>query len=319
MNLAGLKADTYRRLRMTTAPPTAIETRITAFLNEVQHEVLGMPGLEKLRDDTIAITTVADQSRLGLPSAVGRIQGIVDRANNQRLIQLPLSELRTIDPSRSFSSGAPQFYSVLGESHVQRQPSNASAIYAVSSVAGDTGQVYLEGIRSNGSLAALSATMAGTTAVTIGVTETTLVELTKFYLGTAAVGTVTAVEDTSGGTQLALIGIGQTYGRFLTVEWFPIPTTAAPLFMDYTRQILELINANDEPLVPPDFHYVLSLGARMKEYELLDDTRVMLARSEYERGKSALRSWVLGNPDRIASLRPTYPTRNQLGPQFPAN
>lgn len=320
MNLGAILSDLYRRFRYTENPPSQVRLRLTAFVNECHHEIVGLPGMERLRDDVMPVTAFANVARTGLPPTVGRVRAIVDRANNQRLAQVPLSELRSADPAQAFISGFPLRYAVIGYQEVQLQPAT-TGLWVVSSSSADTTQkAYTEAVLTGGypeqSVSGGTA-LNGTTRVQIG-TRTDHIEVVKFYLDSAAAGYVSLYDAAASGTELARIPIGQTYSRYLTVEWFPIQTANCIEYVDYTRTIMEMMNPADEPLLPPDFHYVIAVGARVKEYETLSDDRLNGAKLEYQRGITALRSWVLNNGDRIASLRRTPVQWSSLGSQFPA-
>lgn len=318
MNFGALLADSYSRLRYAASPVASIVARVKRHANESHRELLALPGMMRLREDTIVISAAANQARTGLPPAVGRIRYVVDRTNNRRLGRVSLNELRLTDPGRVSTSGQPERYAEVGWRAVAIQPANASELFVDSTAAGDTGTVYIEGIRSNGSPVILSKVMTGTTAVSISTTETGIVEVTKFYLSVAAVGEVTLLEDTGTGTELARIGIGQTYSRYLTVEWDPIPTAATTLYVDYIRNVLDLVQDTDEPLLPPDFHYLMGLKVRMKEYEVTNDTRGRDLKPELDKGIAAMRSWVLNDGDTVMSLRATRSSFSSLGPTYPA-
>lgn len=321
MNLASLLADLYRRLRYTSTPPPDITQRLQAFLNETQRELLAMPGIEHLRDEVMAVTAFANQARSGLPPVVARIQGITDRLNNIKLQQVPLSDIRTMNPSQNFIGGYPYYYSVVGERQIQIQPAAATGLWAVSSSASDTSQkVYVETATTGGYSYRDTKSLNGTTRVQFGdvATRTDHTQVDKFYVGAASVGYISLYDAAVAGNELARIEPGLTYARYLTVEWCPIQTADVTEYVDYQREIFDLVNAFDEPLLPSDFHWVMVRGALVKEYEFLDDTRVVAAMSFYERGQMKLRSFVLNDGDRIASLRPVPLGWNRLGPRFPA-
>lgn len=320
MTFAGLLTDLYARLRYP-SPPTATTTRLKSFLNEAHRDLLSMPGIERLRDDTLAITANANQARTGLPPAVGRIHAITDHANNRKLEQVPLGELRSQDPGQVFTSGFPYKYAIVGYRQIQVQPSAATGIWAVSSASGDTTQrVFLEALTTGGYHhvpASVGTLLTGATRVALGA-RTDLVQLDKFYLDVAATGYVSLFDAAVAGNELARIEPGVLYSRYLTVEWYPVQNADVTEYIDYSRNIFDMVNNTDEPLLPPDFHVLVGIGARIKEYELLDDSRGAQARVDYERGKASLRSWVLNDGDRIASMRRTPLRWNRLGANYPA-
>lgn len=320
MNLASMQADLYRRLRYSSAPAAEVTTRLTAFLNETHRELLAMPGIERLRDDVMPITAFANQARSGLPPSVARIQGIVDRVNNHRLVQVPLQELRMLDPSQNFTGGYPLRYAVVGERQVRIQPAT-TGLWVVSSSASDTAEkAFVETLTTGGDSYRDSKQVTGLTRVAIGdiSVRTDHIQVEKFYLSATAVGYVSLYDAAVAGNELARIEPGKTYSRYLTVEWHPIQTADVTEYIDFQRTVFDMVNAFDQPLLPSDFHWVMVRGALVKEYEFIDDTRIVVATSQYERGQMKLRSFVLNDGDRIASLRPRPIGWSQLGSQYPA-
>jgi hypothetical protein len=308
-------------LRYTTTPPAAVTTRLTAFLNETHREVLALPGMAFLREDVMPITAIANLSRTGLPPTVARISAITDRSNNFRLEQVPLSQLRSTDPAQSSTGGYPMRYAVVGNQAVIRQPAT-TGLWVVSSSASDTTQkAYVESVTTGGypnNYISAGSSVNGTTRVAIGA-RTDHIEVTRFYVDLVGVGFLSLYDAAVAGNELARIPIGQTFSRHQAVEWFPIQTADVTEYLDYQRTIFDLVNGTDEPLLPTDLHPILAIGARVKEYELLEDDRGLLARADYEREKAALRSYVLNNPDRIASLRADAgPRGSSLGASYPA-
>lgn len=327
MNLTQLQADAYRRLRYTTAPPSAVALRITAFINETHRELLSLPGLARLRDDVLPWAVAANVARQGLPPIVGRIRGIVDRLNHYTLDQCPLNELRRDDPGQAFTGGYALRYANVGERHVAIQPTTSgSGLWIASSSGADTGTVAVEAGRLGGFpfYDNITTSLSGTTrvsvkSITTTATVTDYIEVDRFYMAsTAATGSVSLYDAASAGNELARIPIGSVFARYVTVELWPIPTAAYTLYVDYTRVIPEMSAGTDESLIPTDFHDVIGLGVRMKEYEFLDDARALQARSDYVKRQSALKSWVLNDGDRVASLRATAPRWNRFGPTYPA-
>lgn len=319
MTLTSLLAALYRDFNYTVTPPAAITTRLTYYLNRAQRELLTIPGLERLRDSVTPVTAFANTARTGLAVDVARIHKVTDRTNQISLVQVPLNVLRIIDPGQAFTGGYPWRYAVVGNQATQLQPAT-TGLWAASSAAGDTTQhVFVEGILTGGypqNTIAAGTLLTGTSRVAIGA-RTDFIEVTKFYLDAVGVGFISLYDAAVAGNELARIPIGDTFSRYLAVEWFPIPTVNTTESVDYERRIFDMVNGTDEPLLPPDFHYLMELGAKVMEYEQVDDTRTTVARSEYEQGKTALKSFVMNDGDRIASLRPTRMGWNRLGPTYP--
>lgn len=321
MNLSSMLLDLYRRLRYLSTPPAETTVRLTSYINDVHQDLCTIPGVNRLRDDILPITAFANRSRSGLPPMVARVNGITDRVNNVKLRQTPLSELRALDPAQAFISGFPVRYAVVGGQAVQIQPAiTGSGLWAASSSSSDTTQhAFVETIRlggypntfiSNGTL------LTGTSRVALGAL-TDHIEVTRFYVDAAGVGYVSLYDAVTAGNELARLPVGQLWSRYQALEWWPIQTQDTVEYLDFTRTIFDLVNPTDEPLIPSDFHAVICDGVMEKEYVRLDDNRAAISRADYQQGIADMTSWVMNDPDRIASLRPT-PTRwNRLGGNYP--
>lgn len=319
MILTELLADVCQRINQPTAD-AKVTARLTAFANETHRQILTLPGLDSLRDDTTTIASVADQPRSALPPSLARIKLMQDRTNMRLIKPLTLNEIRRRDPGLS-ATGNPIAYALMGSTPVSRQPSAATGVWAASSSASDTtAQVLLQAIRTGGYLdGPVATTITGTTRVQIG-SRTDYTEITRFALGKTCVGDVTLYDAAASGNTLAVIPIGKTSVRYIAIHWHPIPSTAITYHVDYTRQIPDLVQPTDEPLLPPDFHWLISCGMRWKHYEKADDARYQTAREEYAAGVAALRNWAQTDGGGLVSLRTRRRTAqwSQLGAWYPS-
>lgn len=316
MTLTDLLADTYRRLGYAASPASEVSTRLTAYLNEAHRQLLGLPGMELLRRSTYSFASVANTPQYGLPVSVGRVLSLQDTTNDVRLAPMTWGRYRSEAPDPTATGGVPYNYVPVGYTQVATQPSDASKIFADSTSASDTNTIYIEGIRTGGYPFTASQTMTGVTAVQIG-TLADIITITKCYLSAAAVGTVTLHEDASGGTELACIPIGRKYARYWTVALYPTPSSALTYYLDFEREIGDMANAYDEPLLPSDYHWLLGTGARMREYEKQEDTRYALAMREWQTGVRDLKWWLCTQQGVVVTRRPGG-VPSQLGPWYPA-
>lgn len=318
MTYGTVLAELYRRLGYAATPAAAVTTRLAAFLNTSHRQILSTPGLDRLRDDTVTFASVVDRTQYGLPQSIQRIQAITDRTNDRHLHLRSLDWIRSVDPGLD-QTGTPEYYAPIGIQAVALQPSNASEIFVDSTAAGDTGTAYLEGIRTGGYFRALNVTMTGVTAVSFAAAITDFVEITKFYISAAAVGTVTLLEDVEGGTELARIPIGQTFSRYQGLQLWPTPSAAVTYFVDYTRNIPDLSVTNDEPLLPEDFHWLLVEGSLIKEWTKKDDLmRREAAQADYNRGLSDLKYAVMCPAEFLPARSQAAIAANRLGANYPA-
>jgi hypothetical protein len=316
MNLTALLAELYRRCDYTSAPPTAITTRLTSHLNITHRQILGTPGLDTLRDDTITFASVANQAMYGLPPAIARIEAITDRTTMLRLRQRALLDIRASDPGL-VQTGPSESFIVRGWQQVATQPAAATGLWAVSTSASDTQSCYIETVRTGGyARVGAAVALTGTTRVQLG-TLTDHIEVDKFYVSTAAVGAISLYDAVNAGTELARIPIGGTYARYLGIQLYPTPASAITYYVDYLRTIADMVNGTDEPLLPDDFHWVLLEGALMKEWTKLDDARRTVSERDYTKGMSALKYFMNCPADFLPSRKDRVTERSRFGAWYP--
>jgi hypothetical protein len=317
MTLNELELDVYRRLNKNSTAETNTQTRIRQFLNQRHRELVTQPDCQSFRDDVTTFATVAAQARYALPQAVARIHRIWDETNERTLTQVGMSWYRTMAPDPSAVSGDPEAFAVQGITRVATQPSAAAAIFAKSTSASDTAIVIrIEGVITGGYQQIANATLTGTTALQIG-TLSTFIQIDNVYISAAAVGTVTLHQTSGAGTELARIAIGDTMPQYWTVHLWPTPSSALTLSMDYAREIRDMSQSTDEPLLPVDFHRLLVYGACADECLKLDDTRVGSFMQMWDRGVADMKYWIHAG----ASYRPGHSFSrggSNLGSMYPA-
>lgn len=299
----------------TSAASSAQRTRIKREVNAWQRRILTRPGYSRLlRDSEITFDSVANQHTYGLGIPMGRLLGIHERTNDLNLAPHDIGWLRQMDPGLD-ATGTPEAYVLRGWFPVQLHPSNASQVWAKSTAAGDTTQVVdWEVVTSALQRISGNTTLNGTMAVQLG-TFTTAVEITKLSLRTAAAGTVTVHEDSGVGTTLLTLPIGQQFGRFLHVQLWPTPSAVVTYRLDYTREIQDLTQDTDLPLLPPDFHHILVLGAEYEEWRKLSDDRATMVYQDLDRELRSLNAWLWDLPDATQGIPAG---RSRLGSGFPA-
>lgn len=329
MNLSEIQADVYRRLGFASVPDPAVSTRITALINETQREILAEPGMEALLYDAMTFASVASTPTYSLPPAVARIRQLYDTSNRMVLRPRSLAWYRSAYPSPTAVTGIADSWVELGNTAVASQPSDASELFVKSSSASDNGTktAFIEGYITGGYFRSASVALNGITAVSFGATITTWIEVTKFYIAltaggtTTAAGTITINEDSGAGTELARIGIGQSYATYRKIALAICPSSAITYAVDFERDIQDMSQATDQPLLPERFHRLLAIGARMREYEKQDQARYQAAQAEYLYGLKKLKFFVysqaVGTPNLRGAAQPTRVSR--LGAWFPAD
>lgn len=297
MTFLELKQDCYRRLGFAASPDSTVATRIGAFLNDAHRQILSDPDLSGLRRGQLTFPSVASQVTYGLTPGFSRVYAVTERTNDRRLAQMSLDDQRLFDPALR-ASGDPTHYIPLGRVAVAIQPSDASELFFDSTSASDTQVAYVEGFTSGGYRRTANVTLTGTTAVSLSAAITDWVMVTDVYLASAAVGVVTLLEDSGTGAELARIGVGQMRTRYQGIQLWPTPSQVITYYVDVDYEIGDMSNDTDEPLLPLDFHDLIAIGARIREYEKTDDLkRLQLARQEYQDRRRALRYWAIASPD----------------------
>lgn len=324
MNLRDIKRDVFRALNKNVSVPNAeTDARITMWINK-RHRMI-LRKFPQLRDDVLTFDSVASQQDYAIAEhGIARINRIWDTDNDQLLEQRSLDWLRIEDPDPT--TGTSTIWIPMSYTQVHTQPSNASAVYVDSTSASDTARCYVEGFITGGYRQKAEVTMTGTTAVQVG-SVSTYIQIDKFYISEQAAGIVTLHEDASGGTELSRIGIGDTYAKYLTFLLWPTPSAVVTYNLDVTRSVDDMANALDEPLLPLDFHDLLTIGARLDEYEHTDDARRRMAEVEWDEGLKDLTRWMVAHPSvRLnlnaergwASWKRAWTGQSRLGSQFPA-
>jgi hypothetical protein len=101
------------------------------------------------------------------------------------------------------------------------------------------------------------------------------------------------------------------------IKFKPYPDDNYTLTIDYEARIANMVDDDDEPLIPEDFHYLLVLGARANEYDKNEDSRLRATQAELAGGIARLKHWVAVRPRTILSAGGTA-RHSRLGSWFPA-
>jgi hypothetical protein len=322
MTFTELLAAVYEETGYQSSPAAAVVTRIKRCLNEGVRAILSEPGMARLADSDSPATfaTVAATARYVVPESVAIIRHMTERTNDRALLPMSLSEYRRLMPDPSAHSGTPTHYVPIGRVAVATQPSDASEIFVDSTAAGDTNTAYIEGIITGGYMRTASVSMTGTTAVTLSA-SIEFIEITDFYLSAAAVGTVTLHEDSGAGTELARITLGALRPRYYGFYLYPTPSAAVTYYVDYRREVVELVNNTDEPPLPTDLHPMLIAYTVAREFELKgDQDRFLIAKSRYQTWMNKLKYQTQALADDIPVMgRARRGENSRLGGFYPAD
>jgi hypothetical protein len=322
VTFAEILSAVYEDMNLASSPASSAVTRIKRYVNEGVRAILREPGLQRLVDaDTpYSFASVASTARYVLPEAVERIKTISERTNDRSLDVLSLSAYRRAEPDPASTTGTPSHYVPIGRVAVATQPSDASSIFVKSTSAADTTQTaYIEVVITGGYRRTASVTLTGTTAVNLSSAISTGEVIEDFYLSAVAAGTVTLHEDSGAGTELARITTGALRPRYYGFYLWPTPSAAVTYYVDYRREILDLVNNTDEPPIPTDYHPLLVTYARMREYEKTDDSRYGQAREEFGLGLTRLKFNTQQLSDELLVMGRSRMGRSRLGAYYPAD
>jgi hypothetical protein len=127
--------------------------------------------------------------------------------------------------------------------------------------------------------------------------------------------------DSGGGTTLAQISIGRTRPYYFVIHLWPTPADVRTYQCDFTREILDLAQDTDEPLLPTDYHDLLAIGARLDEYERMDDSRSARAQHEWTERYRSLQYFLHARASERLIPMPSHGRLgySNLGGWFPAD
>ena len=321
MEFSAILSAVYDECNYLASPASVVVTRVKRLVNEGQRLMLSEPGLARLADSDSPWTfaTVAGQARYVMPQVVARILHVSERTNDLALSVMDLGRYRHLDPDASSTTGTPTHLVPIGRVAVATQPSDASQLFVKSDSASDVGTAYIEGTRSDGVFSTDGITMTGVTAVGSG--NVNYVEVTDFYLSASAAGNITLTEDSGLGSTLASIRVGQKRPRYYGFYLWPTPAAAVTYYVDYRRDVLDLVNDTDEPPLPTDIHPALVAYAVAREKEKTGDTNGSLqAMARYTKFLKHLKYQTQTLSDEIPVLgRGALVGRSRLGSWFPAD
>lgn len=118
------------------------------------------------------------------------------------------------------------------------------------------------------------------------------------------------------GVPVVYVNLGRNSSGLLQIQLWPTPQGAYSYTVDHTASITDLSANTDEPLLPPDFHHVLSLGAQHDEWRRMDDDRAVRVRQDLEDVLKALNSYVWDLADSTDERMAAQPSR--LGSWYPS-
>jgi hypothetical protein len=112
--------------------------------------------------------------------------------------------------------------------------------------------------------------------------------------------------------------VRQVGASTLKVRLWPIPSENVTLSCDIVAAVTALSADGDIPVFPEEFHSILSVYARMSEYEKTDDTRQQVASREYVSLVRQLRYYLRkSDTQHLTQSGGPRGYTSSLGPDFP--
>ena len=309
MTLSLLLADCYRRLSYSATPATEVTTRLTAFLNETQDEILSRPGMSQLLRNVTTFPSVANQAEYALMQPLNRVLQMRDLTNMLRLNEVSASFYRSILPDPSRQTGTSYAYALLGLEAVMVDTTVSTlGVVSTDNTAGEQAALaYVELLMSDGTIYKTSRTVAGTSGGLFTLPSgLTVNKVLDFYVNTAAVGTISLSEALTAGPTphlpagaiFAYISQGNFRAYYQKIALIPTPSSVITYTVDCELQNQPMVNTTDSPVLPQMFHRILPIGARKKEYEFKGDSeRRDMASAEWEREVGFVNDFLVNPPD----------------------
>lgn len=270
MNLGEIAGSIYDMTGANSTPDSAVIRLISRSINNVHREILGMTGMGRLRRKILTATCTASSPLMVMPQAATKIINIADRLNNHNLTPIAMADVRYEDPGLLFTGSIPDAYAIVNfSSCVAKDPSAAASLFAISDSATDGSGIaaVVEGVVTGGYYRRASIAMNGLTAVNLSSAITTWEYVTKFYVTGQAAGNITLHQTSGTGTELSSIPPGRSYPRYTLIHLSGTPATALTYYCDVEVHVEDMVNINDEPLLPEDFHWLIECGAMKRNYK----------------------------------------------------
>lgn len=331
MNLATLESRAYQRLGIdNAAPPTVVINRVRGFINETYRELMGRKGFDQFQRQRISFATVVGRAITGVPQGILKIHSIQDMTNQVDLQEVSLTAIRSSDPALVSTNSTPYAYAIyhLDSPVLVQPPGSTFDLHAFSTSASDGAAktIYVEGFNDAGDPVKASHTLNGASQVTLTCPVSAWGIITKCYIQVPATQGLGAIATAAGtiylvygvsDTILANIMAGRSRARYALIHLYPTPSAVALLYADVDLRVDDLVEEGDEPLLPENYHWLLSSGAIIKEYGKREKpVQASEERSRYASGLGELILYANRQPGRTTA--PQRLTRwSQLGGWFP--
>ncbi len=243
-----------------------------------------------------------------LPRDVDKIALVRQTDTPVKLLQLTDEKFYKVVPNPT-ATGNPRFYRIWERDGVSTRLAAADTIDVVSSSASDAGSaelaVSVTGYDANDILITEAYQLNGTT--TVSGTKTFAARDLYVTKQKNTTGDVTVTEN-SGGTTLVVLGATERAAKFKVISFYPIPTSATTIYLEYFTTIPELENDSDVPLFDRKWHWVVRMGAVAKVYQYLNkESDFLSTQNMYASGVRSMVASDRTRPDLLTHLTPSKP------------
>ena len=265
------------------------------------------------RKDTFS--TVASTEDYVLPRDVDRISFIRQTDSPSKIAQVSDEEFYSIIPNPE-AEGNPLYYRIWENEGVSTRLTTADTIDVVSSSASDAGSatktVTVWGTDANGAKVSETYQLNGTSTKSGSITFAAGPIFVSKQSDT--VGDITLKEN-SGSTTLVVIGREERTPKFKVVSFYPIPSDAITIYLEYYTRIRQLRNDSDTPEFDEKWHWVVRQGALAKVFQFLNkDPDYAMAQAMFASAVKSMVSADRSRPDLIRHL-----SINRIFPLFTLN
>ena len=241
------------------------ETMAKASINLHYRELLSEGDVDLERRE-FTFTTVANQSKYGMPLYVADVLNIEDDSNDRPLNLHSPSRYDSVH-SGSNSTGTPEEAFWIGEYGVQRQPNSSGVLTIETSASADRGDDFKAVIHgmSSGIDTREEVTLSSSSVNTSTTfdAESNAIGIRRVVLqnenNTTFTGNVTIKDDDTN----TLAVIPPYYGRSPNYQWWelwPTPTAVQTYVVRCLAHKPPLVNASDWPEIPEEYHDLLIYG-----------------------------------------------------------
>ena len=288
-----------------TTKETQIDNDIDKYINLAIMEINDYYIWSFLRrKDTI--DTVEDQEDYQLPRDVDKLGVVRQTESPVKLIHVPDNVFYKWIPDPT-ATGNPRWYRLWEEYGVSTQISSAEKVNVVSSSTSDNSQTMtIVGTDASGYEIVETYTLNGTTTVSGTKDFTTIRQVSK---SAATTGNITVVGNTSATTFLTLLPEERS-PRFKRISFYPIPSSAITIYIEYFTRLRELVNDKDVPQIDRKWHFLIREGALAKVWQYKrSEQNFQLSYRIFQDGLKRMKDQDTRNPDYIPHLKSTRVTQ----------